>query len=173
MTAIPVFSGARQRGVLASSTPHCGQVGPHLDLVAGPVQVFNGLREGGLCRSALVATWSPLRCRFPNSLNPHNIGKGEIKGGEGQRLWTLAPIYTILLLMTTKAIMRHDYTAPQAARILGCSPNTVKALVGQGKIRAYRIPSPIGGEGRLRIPFAELDRVRNEWIVSPDVSTSI
>ena len=75
--------------------------------------------------------------------------------------------------MTTKTIARHDYTAPQAARILGCSPNTVKALVAQGKIRAYRIPSPIGGEGRLRIPVLELDRVRNEWIVPADVSTAI
>ena len=71
--------------------------------------------------------------------------------------------------MTMPKPFRADYSAPQVARLLGFSPNTVKAWIAAGKMRAYRG----GGNGRLRIPASELDRVRNEWAVRPDVSEAM
>ena len=67
------------------------------------------------------------------------------------------------------AKVRFDLTAPQAGRLLGVSANTIKAMVESGKLLGYRV----GGDGRIRIPWGELDRVRNEWAVHPDVSEAL
>lgn len=62
--------------------------------------------------------------------------------------------------METETV-RHDYSVREVARLCACTPETVQAWIAAGKVAAYRL----GGDGHYRIPWAELDRVRCEWIV--------
>ena len=62
-----------------------------------------------------------------------------------------------------------DLTIKQAAKIFGCSPQTVQAWIKAGRIKAYRM----GGTGSYRVPWAEVDRVRAEWLYKPDVSAAL
>ena len=64
---------------------------------------------------------------------------------------------------------RTDYSVPEAAQLMHCSPQTVTRMIVSGRLKAYRV----GGDGHYRIPWAELDRVRSAWIVPADVSTAI
>ena len=64
---------------------------------------------------------------------------------------------------------RHDYSVRQVATACSCIPETVQAWIATGRIKAYRL----GGDGQYRIPWGELDRVRNEWAVRPDVSEAL
>lgn len=69
--------------------------------------------------------------------------------------------------MTDK--QRTDYTIPDAAKVFNCTPNTVAGWITAGKLKAYRL----GGTGHFRIPWAELDRVKAEWMASPDTSEAL
>lgn len=61
--------------------------------------------------------------------------------------------------------MTADISVKEAAAQFGCSPQTVQAWINAGKLKAYKL----GGHGAWRIPQAEIDRVRNEWIQKPEV----
>jgi excisionase family DNA binding protein len=57
----------------------------------------------------------------------------------------------------------HDLTAPQAAEIVGCHPQTISRWAADGEIPALRTPS-----GRYRFNRAELDA----WLQSRRVKAS-
>ena len=62
-----------------------------------------------------------------------------------------------------------DLTIKQAAKIFGCSSQTVQAWIKAGRIKAYRL----GETGSYRIPGAEVERVRAAWAYKPDTSTAL
>ena len=62
-----------------------------------------------------------------------------------------------------------DLTIKQAAVLFGCSPQTVQAWIKAGRIKAYRM----GGTGSYRVPWAEVERVRAEWMCKPDVGAAL
>jgi excisionase family DNA binding protein len=62
-----------------------------------------------------------------------------------------------------------DLTIKQAAALFGCSPQTVQAWIKAGRIKAYRM----GGIGSYRVPWAEVERVRAEWMYKPDTSAAL
>jgi excisionase family DNA binding protein len=62
-----------------------------------------------------------------------------------------------------------DLTIKQAAKIFGCSSQTVQAWIKAGRIKAYRL----GETGSYRIPGAEVERVRESWAYRPDTSTAL
>ena len=66
---------------------------------------------------------------------------------------------------------RNDYTVPQVAKEFSCSSGTVKNWIKAGRIKAYRLGGETGRD--YRIPWAEVDRIRNEWKVSPDTSAAL
>jgi len=66
---------------------------------------------------------------------------------------------------------RNDYTVPQVAKEFNCSSGTVKNWIKAGRINAYRLGGETGRD--YRIPWAEVDRIRNEWKVSPDTSAAL
>jgi excisionase family DNA binding protein len=64
--------------------------------------------------------------------------------------------------MTTE---RHDYTVPQVAKLFSCSSGTVKSWIKAGRVKAYRLGGETGRD--WRIPWAEVERIKAEWIYSP------
>ena len=62
-----------------------------------------------------------------------------------------------------------DYSVRKVAQLMDCTATTVRTLIALGKLRAYKLG---GGDGPWRIPQAELDRVRNDWAVKPDTTSS-
>jgi excisionase family DNA binding protein len=66
---------------------------------------------------------------------------------------------------------RNDYTVPQVAKEFSCSSGTVKNWIKAGRIKAYRLGGETGRD--YRIPWAEVDRIRNEWKVSLDTSQAL
>lgn len=63
---------------------------------------------------------------------------------------------------------RKDYTVPEVAEIFACSPGTVKNWIKAGKIKAYRLGGEAGRD--YRIPWAEVDRLKGKWTVSPETA---
>lgn len=74
--------------------------------------------------------------------------------------------------MTTKPLSpssaptKNDYTVPQLAAFFKCSPGTVVNWIKSGRIKAYRL----GGTGHWRIPWPEVERLRDEWAYSPEAA---
>ena len=62
-----------------------------------------------------------------------------------------------------------DLTVKQAAELFGCSGQTVQAWIKAGRIKAYRL----GETGSYRVPWAEVERVRAEWMYKPDVGAAL
>jgi excisionase family DNA binding protein len=62
-----------------------------------------------------------------------------------------------------------DVTIKQAAKLFGCSGQTVQAWIKAGRIKAYRL----GETGSYRIPWPEVERVREEWAYKPDVDAAL
>ena len=69
---------------------------------------------------------------------------------------------------------KQDYSVSEVAEIFGCDVQTVRNLIMRGKIRAYRLgglpkrtKSP-GRKAEFRIPWAEVERVRAEWMYQPE-----
>ena len=60
---------------------------------------------------------------------------------------------------------KRDYTVPQVAELFSCSPGTVKKAINEGKVSAYRLRGV--PNGHLRIPWAEVERLKVEWKYSP------
>jgi excisionase family DNA binding protein len=70
--------------------------------------------------------------------------------------------------MTTE---KRDYTVPEAAKMMACSNGTVKNWIRQGKLKAYRLGGPTGRH--YRIPWAEVERIRAEWLYSPETEQAL
>ena len=70
---------------------------------------------------------------------------------------------TTLPSSPSSAPVKADYTAPQVAEAFKCSTNTVVNWIKSGRLKAYRL----GGTGHWRIPWAEVDRLRDDWTYSP------
>jgi excisionase family DNA binding protein len=64
--------------------------------------------------------------------------------------------------------LRHDYPVSGVAKLLCCAPSTVKAWIKQGRIKAYRLGGETGRD--WRIPWAEVERVKSEWLYSPEIN---
>jgi excisionase family DNA binding protein len=60
---------------------------------------------------------------------------------------------------------KHNYTVPEVAKLLSCSSGTVKSWIKSGKITAYRLGGETGRD--YRIPWAEVERIKRDWIYSP------
>lgn len=62
-----------------------------------------------------------------------------------------------------------DQTVAQVAEIFGCASQTVRNWIASGKMKAYQL----GGSSRrsvYRIPWAEVERAKSEWMVKPDTT---
>jgi len=70
-----------------------------------------------------------------------------------------------------KPIEKHDYTVSQVAKVFSCAPGTVKNWIKTGKVKAYRLGGPQGRD--YRVPWAEVDRLRSEWICAPETEQTL
>ncbi len=85
---------------------------------------------------------------------------------------TVSPSHNPLarsVIRAETAMTQTDLTIKQAAVIFGCSTQTVQAWIKAGRIKAYRL----GETGSYRIPGAEVERVRDEWMYKADTSAAL
>ena len=66
---------------------------------------------------------------------------------------------------------RRDYTPSQVAKIMSCATGTVKNWIKQGKLKAYKLGGPTGRD--YRVPWAEVERIKNEWTYSPETDKAL
>jgi excisionase family DNA binding protein len=71
--------------------------------------------------------------------------------------------------MTEKVTTRKDYTVAQVAEQFSCGQQTVLNWISKGRIKAYRL----GGDGAYRIPWAEVERAKAEWMYKPEISAAV
>lgn len=63
---------------------------------------------------------------------------------------------------------KKDQSVSQVAEIFGCNPQTVRNWIASGRIKAYRLGGQTPGKKtEFRIPWAEIERVRPEWMYKP------
>ena len=71
--------------------------------------------------------------------------------------------------MTAKVGMRKDCTVAQVAEQFSCGQQTVLNWISKGRIKARRL----GGDGAYRIPWAEVERAKVEWMYRPEISEAL
>lgn len=71
--------------------------------------------------------------------------------------------------MTEKVRTRKDCTVAQVAEQFSCGQQTVLNWITKGSIKAYRL----GGDGAYRIPWAEVERAKVEWMCRPEIGTAL
>ena len=64
---------------------------------------------------------------------------------------------------------KPDQSVSQVAAICGCDAQTVRNWIAAGKIKAYQL----GGDGAYRIPWAEVERAKAEWMYKPEISEAL
>ena len=63
----------------------------------------------------------------------------------------------------------RDWTIAQVAERFSCKPQTVINWVVSGRLKAYRL----GGDGAYRVPCAEVERAKSEWMYRPRTDSSL
>ena len=66
---------------------------------------------------------------------------------------------------------KRDYTVPQVAKEFSCSAGTVKNWIKAGRVKAYRLGGPAGRD--YRIPWAEVERLKSDWLFSPETEQAL
>ena len=64
---------------------------------------------------------------------------------------------------------KKDQSVSQVAEIFGCDAQTVRNWIASGRIKAYQL----GGDGAYRIPWAEVERAKAEWMYKPEISEAL
>lgn len=69
---------------------------------------------------------------------------------------------------------KKDQTVTQVAELFGCDAQTVRNWILSGRIRAYRLGGKTpGGKAQYRIPWAEVERAKAEWVCRPETSEAL
>ena len=71
--------------------------------------------------------------------------------------------------MTDKVRMWKDCTVAQVAEQFSCGQQTVLNWITKGRIKAYRL----GADGAYRIPWAEIERAKAEWMYKPETGAAL
>lgn len=69
----------------------------------------------------------------------------------------------------TAPVKRTDPSITQVAEYFSCGSETIYKLIRSGRLKAYRL----GGDGAYRIPWAEVERAKSEWMYKPDLDKAL
>lgn len=64
---------------------------------------------------------------------------------------------------------KKDQSVTEVAEMFHCSNQTVLNWIASGKIKAYRL----GGDGVYRIPWAEVERAKAEWMCRSQTQSAL
>ena len=65
--------------------------------------------------------------------------------------------------------IRKDASVTELAEHFDCTAPTVLSWIRSGRLKAYLA----GGTGAYRVPWAEVERAKQEWMYKPDTETAL
>lgn len=68
-----------------------------------------------------------------------------------------------------EVVRKADLSIRQLAECFQCHTNLIHKMIHSGRLKAYRL----NGGGPWRIPWAEVERVKAEWMYKPDVDSAL